>query len=65
VSLEENFERLARDLLVEEEVLVVESEEDGTSGRREVSEVAAFDAEGAVASGIRYGEGVVVYLRRV
>jgi hypothetical protein len=65
VVLEEHFEGFPRDLPVEEEVLVVEDEEDGGGARLEVLEVAAFDAQGALAAVVFELECIVVYLHRV
>jgi hypothetical protein len=65
VVLEEHFEGFPRDLPVEEEVLVVEDEEDGGGARLEVLEVAAFDAQGALAAVVFELECIVVNLHRV
>ena len=62
VVLEERLEGFERDLAVEEEVLVVEDEEEGGGAGAEVLQVAALDAEGAVAALVRDAEGMVVDL---
>jgi hypothetical protein len=60
--LEQDFQGFATNLSVQEEVFVVQEEEEGWRGWREVAQVAALDAEGAVASSVGEGEDEVVDL---
>lgn len=62
VVLEERLEGFERNLAVEEEVLVVEDEEECGGAGAEVLQVAALDAEGAVAALVWDAEGMVVDL---
>jgi hypothetical protein len=62
VLFEEDFEGFARYLAVEQQVFMVQDEEEGSGAGPEVFQVAALDAESAVAAVVWDAKGIVVDL---